>query len=556
MNWIQDLEYNIDLRILVQDDNIIGVIDCDLYGDQWVDLYIQFQKLYKECYSPGDVIVVKSTYDYYQNNHAGIILQSVQSLVNTIDISNFFIRFETTNKDIHNEYQYILETYSTDKVPFTLKVIPGSFIKKKANTKTPFIKLQNLVDIETIESLTQEQKNLLFASKSFCIAPWTALEISAGSSVRPCCEYRGGSVGNAAENSLSEIWNNDSLRTIRKKMLNNQEVEGCKRCYTKEQYGRDSLRNSFNRRFGRYITKVSATNDYSCNFELVYLDARFNNLCNLSCRSCNHISSTSWHKPAVALGLIAKDTPVLSSAGRYPGDLLNQIKKHIHTIQSIYFAGGEPLIIEEFYQLLEELDKAGRHDVELIYNTNLTQSYLKDKSIFDHWKNFKNISIGASLDAEAERAEYLRCGTKWNDIVEFRKQIFANRPDIDFYINCTTGIINALHIVDFHRSWADKGLIRPEDFNVHLLFEPEYMNVSNSPEVFKEKIKQKYNEHLKWLKPLDTLGRASFGFESIIKHLDSNNHFDRKLFWDNVNSLDGYYKTDLLSVFPELDDLK
>jgi hypothetical protein len=38
---------------------------------------------------------------------------------------------------------------------------------------------------------------------------------------------------------------------------------------------------------------------------------------------------------------------------------------------------------------------------------------LKGRSIFDAWKNFKNISIGASLDAEGPRGEYLRTGTVW-----------------------------------------------------------------------------------------------------------------------------------------------
>jgi len=539
----------------VQEDNVVGIIDCDLYGDSWTELYLQFQNIYKESYLPGEIIVVRSTYDYYGNEPAGIILQSVQTMVNLIDISNFFIRFETTNKSIYDEYEYVLNTYSIDSVPFRLIVTDGNFTKHKNSTKAPFIKYQHIKDTSVVESLTEDQKNLLFSSQSFCIAPWTALTIGTNNNVRPCCEYKG-SIGNASKQSLTDIWNNSEIKSIRKKMLNNKKPQECTRCYTKESYGRDSLRNSLNRRFSSHITKVYNP-DHSCEYELVYLDARFNNLCNLSCRSCDPEYSSSWHKPAVELDIIAKDTPVFSKAGRYDRDLLDQIKEHVNSIQRIYFAGGEPLIIEEFYLLLEELDRAGRHDVELIYNTNLTKSHLKDRSIFDYWKKFNNITIGASLDAENNRAEYLRCGTKWEDVIEFRKQMLRHRPDIDFYISATTGLINALHVADFHRSWVEQQLIQPSDFNIQLLFDPAYMSVSNAPNMLKEKIKQKYQHHLKWLRPMDKLGRATFGFDSVLKHMDNGNaQFDRKLFWDNVNSLDNYYNTDLLSVFPELEDLK
>lgn len=555
MNLTQGRAFNIGRKILVQEDNIVGYVDCDLYGDSWTELYLQFKKLHKESYSPGEIIVVRSTYDYYNNEPAGVILQSVQTIVNLVDISNFFIRFETTNESIHKEYQYILQTYSIDNVPFRLCILDGKFNKHQNSTKSPFIKYKHMPDTGMLESFTEDQKRLLFSSESFCIAPWTALNIGTNNNVRPCCEFKG-SIGNASEQSLEDIWNNPEIKTIRKKMLTNEKPQECTKCHTKEFYGRDSLRNSLNRSFGSHITKIYNA-DYSCEYELVYLDARFNNLCNLSCRSCDPEYSSSWHKPAVELGIIAKDTPVFSKAGRHNGDLLDQIKEHVNSIQRIYFAGGEPLIIEEFYQLLEELDRAGRHDVELIYNTNLTKNHLKDRYIIDYWKNFKNITIGASLDAEYTRAEYLRCGTNWEDVIEFRQQILQHRPDIDFYISATTSMINALHVADFHRSWVELQLIEPADFNIQLLFDPAYMSVCNAPDSLKEKIRKKYANHLKWLRPLDKLGRATFGFESLLKHMDKqNSHFDRKLFWNNVNSLDSYHNTDLLAVFPELEDLK
>jgi hypothetical protein len=41
-------------------------------------------------------------------------------------------------------------------------------------------------------------------------------------------------------------------------------------------------------------------------------------------------------------------------------------------------------------------------------------------------------------------------------------------PQVDFYISSTVGLINALTHTDFHRSWVEQGLIKPQDFNFNL----------------------------------------------------------------------------------------
>jgi hypothetical protein len=242
----------------------------------------------------------------------------------------------------------------------------------------------------------------------------------------------------------------------------------------------------------------------------------------------------------------------LQIAGKHTYDIFNQLIEHIDSLECIYFAGGEPMMIDQFYKLVEELDIRGRHNVELIYNTNMTTSSLAGKSIFDVWKNFKKISIGASLDGEHQRGEYLRCGQHWNDVVKFRKEMLSKRPDIDFYISATTSILNALHLPDFHRSWVDQGLIKPEDFNIQMLFWPSYLRVDSAPEYLKNLIREKYHAHIKWLRPKDPVGRATYGFESILNYLDNDNGFDPIDFWNKITPLDNYYGKDLIEVFPEL----
>jgi MoaA/NifB/PqqE/SkfB family radical SAM enzyme len=533
--------------------DIVGTINCDKYKDNFVDLYLAIKELYQPAYEPNQRILITSTLDFYKQSH-GLILQSLQTIVNIVDISNYFICFVTTNKNIKQEYAYVLDTYSTDSIPFNIQCVDGEFTKLPSGEIRPYRKI-NSIDQRNkdIKDLTKKQKDLLFNSKNFCILPWISLMIDPESNVSPCCIYRGESVGDSSKDSLEDIWNNQVQQNIRTTMLIDETVSGCANCIHNEELGRESLRMSMNTIFSKHIhiAEKSVTPDYN----IKYIDSRFNNLCNLSCRSCSHEASSSWHAPSVAMGLINKSTPVFLKAGRSNTDLYDQIFQQLDNLDRIYFAGGEPLIINDNYKILDELSNRGRYDIELIYNTNMTQAHLKGRSIFDAWKNFKNISIGASLDAEGPRGNYLRTGTVWKDVVEFRREMIRLRPDIDFYVSCTTSLINVLHVPDFHRSWVEQGLIQPEQFNVSTLTYPNWLCINTAPEYLQKQIVEKYQLHLEWLKPLDRTGRATFGFEGILEQLNNPVEFDPQLFWNNILPLDKYYNANLLDSFPELVDL-
>ena len=534
--------------------NVVGVVDCDDYGPSSVDLYNQIQKLHQESYNELDRLIFLITKDFYKKELSfGLMLQSLQAMLNDIDISNFFVCIVTTNPEIKNEYQWILSNISSDKIPINIYKCEGAYYKLKAADQTAYTKYQKIQNNTLVNSLSDRQKYLLFESDSFCMIPWTSVMIDPTSKVKPCCESTA-ILGDCSQNSLEHIWNSDAIKQLRKDMLVGKKSKSCESCHIKENLGRDTLRKSINRRFISYIDKIESTraDGFLKDYKLHYLDARFNNLCNLSCRSCKLDSSSSWYQPALAIGKIDKSVKALQIAGKNTVDIFNQIMEHIDCLDRIYFAGGEPMMIDQFYRLVRELDQRGRHEVELIYNINMTKSSLSGESIFDIWKNFKKISIGASLDGEHKRGEYLRSGQCWDDVLNFRKEILSKRPDIDFYISATTSILNALHLPDFHRSWVEQGLIKPEDFNIQILFSPDYLRVDRAPEYLKDLIRKKYHKHLEWLHPKDSVGRAVYGFQSILNYIDNNAEFNATEFWNNITPLDHYYGQDLLETFPEL----
>jgi hypothetical protein len=214
-------------------------------------------------------------------------------------------------------------------------------------------------------------------------------------------------------------------------------------------------------------------------------------------------------------------------------------------------------MMEEHYNILDELERRGRFDVRLIYNTNFTQTKLKDREVFDYWKKFKSVAVGASLDDMGPRAEYIRKGTDWAVVERNRKTMLEICPEVDFYISPTLSIMNAWSLPDFHRAWVDRGLIKPQDLNVNVLQDPAHYRIDIATAEYKEQINIKYQDHLDWLRPLDPLNRATVGFESAVNFMTAtdNTHLI-DTFWKKTHELDAIRNENLLDVIPELAALK
>lgn len=411
----------------------------------------------------------------------------------------------------------------------------------------------NSSDLVRPTELTQREEFLLKESKTFCIYPWIHLHAYPTGEAYPCChaEMKPGVVGNCRTQTLEQIWHGEPMQRLRSDMLNEREHPACTRCYEQEKSGFFSGRRSANKHHGHHIKKLAENP-----FEITYWDIRFSNLCNLKCRSCGHIFSSQWYQDQARLagGDWRERNTVLNYAGRTETDMWEQLEPHLDYVEQIYFAGGEPLLMEEHYRILDELERRGRFDVRLIYNTNFTHTDLKGRSVFDYWKKFDSVAVGASLDAMGPRAEYIRKGTDWARVEQNRRDMIEICPEVDFYISPTLSIMNALHLPEFHRAWAEQGLIRPQDLNVNILQDPVHFRIDIAPASYKEQLKSAYYSHLEWLKTQgDHLGRATQGFESAVKFMTAtdNTHLI-DTFWRKTHELDDLRQERLLQVIPEL----
>jgi sulfatase maturation enzyme AslB (radical SAM superfamily) len=557
------------IQQLAEKYQLVSVVDLDYWTDNNYEqnkekLLQQLQKIYQPAYTDNQRIVFTQTQDTRVNDKS-IVLSNLLLALNEVDVSTFFVILISTDPNA-GEQLTKLKHLGDDPVEITVLLADGEFLITTLE-KLPYSKKEiyqygsvNPIKID-LDQLTDREKFLLTESKTFCMYPWIHLHAWPTGQAFPCCMSEpSGQIGNCHTQTLYEIWNGESQRQLRVNMLNETPSNACKRCYEQEESGFFSGRLSANKHHGHLINRAASTQaDGSVDeFKLTYWDIRFSNLCNLRCRSCGHIFSSQWYQDQARLAgseWKAKNK-VLNFAGRTEIDMWEQLEPHLDYVEQIYFAGGEPLLMEEHYRILDELDRRGLYHVRLIYNTNFTHTDLKGRSVFDYWRKFNSVAVGASLDASGARGEYIRKGTVWSVVEQNRRDMLKVCPDVDFYISPTLSIMNALHLPDFHREWVEQGLIRPQDLNVNILQDPAHYRIDIAHAIYKKKIQVKFEQHLEWLRPKDSLQRATVGFESAIKFLNAtdNSHL-YSTFWTKTAELDRIRNERLLDALPELSEL-
>lgn len=333
--------------------------------------------------------------------------------------------------------------------------------------------------------------------------PWVHLFVSHFGTVVPCCLTpwdRDQALGDINQQSVQEIWNGERMRELRVKMLHDEQDPRCWQCYENEKYGLRSTRNVTNMHYAHRLDWAVNTHDDGTapHAKPITWDIRISNLCNFKCRICGHHSSSQWYEDAKALGLLSHDIKL----HRGPKDfdkLMSQLDFVVPYLEEIYFAGGEPLIMEEHYRILEMLIQRKKTDITLVYATNFSQTTYKDSDAFKLWAQFENVYVHASLDGTERRAELQRHGQLWEQVITNRLRMKEICPNVYFIISPTVCVFNVLHLPDFHRQWTEQGLIRVDEFRPHMLKEPAEYNIRILPAGLKRQAEQKISRHIDWI---------------------------------------------------------
>lgn len=407
-----------------------------------------------------------------------------------------------------------------------------------------------------------DKKNLLKNSKHFCMLPWVHMHILPGSSVTPCCVWPYDKpLGSIKESSLHEIWNNEEYKDLRLKMLNDEMVSGCVQCYERDKANGMSLRRDSNLEWAHLFDKiVEPTKDDGLlkDFNMALFDVRFSNICNFKCRGCSPELSSAWLGDHEKLYDYKSNKDNLISI--MPNEnAWNELVGFLPTVEKAYFAGGEPLIMDEHYLILEELIKLGKFNVPLSYNSNMSNLKFRKKYVMEYWNKFKSVSVGVSVDDFGARGEYFRHGMNWNKIVENIREVKKECPHVVFSINCTVSLFNVNYLPELHNEAVKLGLIKLGDFFANLLVDPLEYRVQILPLPFREKVAKKLRDYLSKMKvenfdvDPDGYNKLHNAFQSVIKFLlEGDEKSNVEKFRNLTSKLDLIRNENFASTYPEL----
>lgn len=393
-------------------------------------------------------------------------------------------------------------------------------------------------------------------TKTFCTAPWVHLHSWTNGDVFPCCfavSNEDTKLGNLQESSVEEVLNSDRFRDLRMQMMRGEEVAACTKCYDMENAGFHSMRQDFNATYPEHEEMLTTTHSNGHieihDWKLRYWDVRISNLCNMKCRTCGPEFSNKW----------VDDIDDTTTGGkkykqrftRKPimvredfDSLLEEIPDFIDNVDKLYFAGGEPLVTEEHWKIIDRLKKAERTDVELIYQSNMSVLEFKGNSFIDVCNTFRCTRLMVSMDEVNENANVIRHGIPVDRVIENVERVRQACPSLDIWVSLTVSNMNVLRVTDIHREMVERGIIAPDRLSINPVFSPEMYSVTTLPMHIKDEVKKTINAYA------ENNSVVSDRFHSLVNYMysrDSSEHFGD--FWRETERLDNLRGEDAMNTF-------
>lgn len=286
---------------------------------------------------------------------------------------------------------------------------------------------------------------------SFCVLPFIETFQNLNGKNYLCCE------------STIPIDSIDSKETteLRNKIYHGEKIDHCNNCYRLEQNNtisprqRESIRWLKDPEVKDYVDRWSPENK----LKTFYYDLRFDNKCNLACIPCNPTDSSLWAKEL--------KIEVIKHPLNFDIDQCTNAKK-------IYLAGGEPLIVDKFIDLISKIANSN-HQPELVINTNLTKVNNSLKTLLS---KIRNLCLTVSVDAYGSVNEYHRWPMAWSK--------FLRNLEWAAGIGCTirfNSVVDAVTVLNIHRlqeieHYADQ-------WNLSILSVPLALQINNLPQSVK-----------------------------------------------------------------------
>lgn len=429
-------------------------------------------------------------------------------------------------------------------------------------------------------------------SPTFCLAKWhhTTIYLQTGQT-HSCYHPRPHDIplDQLAEDP-STLHNTRTKKAERQEMMDGNKPSGCQYCWNIEALGKEYISDRHERNASLYcperIDQIIKTPMLNVNPD--YIEISFGNECNFKCGYCHPKFSSAYYKEIKDYGpyiqvknhrndidwfnIYEEETnPYVEAWWRW----WPEVSK---TLNILRITGGEPLLQQSTWRLLDDLEKNPLPNLELNINSNLgvkpiLVDRLADKiKLLKDKKCIKSFQLFTSVDTWGPQAEYIRTGLDlqlWERNLD--KLVTTAKVPVSLMIT-----FNILSVVNFrqllekilewrtkYEQYKDPGQERFRNirFDTPYLKEPLQYDINILP---KEDFMNYMYDNLKFIEDnLVDLDKTKFGvleyekFKRLVKYMETTIYSaerteeGRKDFRAWFTEYDKRRGTDFLSTFPE-----
>lgn len=429
-------------------------------------------------------------------------------------------------------------------------------------------------------------------SPTFCMAKWHHTTIYLQTGQTHSCYHPAPHDIPLEELAVTPLalHNTNQKRDERFSMLQGEKPSGCNYCWNIEALGEEYISDRHERNASIYTAeRFSAIKEAPlANVNPQYIEVSFGNECNFKCGYCHPKHSSAYYKEIKDHGpytMVKNHRNDIDWFQVYEEESNPYVKawwdwwpEVSKTLTILRITGGEPLLQQSTWRLLDDLAVNPLPNLELNINTNfgvkpvLIDRLVEKINLLIANKCIKDFKVFTSIDTWGPAAEYIRTGL----------DLKVWESNLDTYLTKTTLPItfmitfNILSVTTFQSllekilEWRAKYNTDNQNkwqrirFDTPYLKEPLQYDINLLP---KDKFMPYMENHLKYLLAnLDDKNRFKFNdleyqkFLRVVKYMETTTYTQERLlegkrdFFNWFTEYDRRRGTDFRKTFPELED--
>lgn len=160
-----------------------------------------------------------------------------------------------------------------------------------------------------------------------------------------------------------------------------------------------------------------------------FLHISLSNICNLACRMCGPSLSTKLGTLLIKSKLLPSNTEILQDWTRDTNrwnDFCDNLVLKNNNLICLHFMGGEPMISDKFFKILQHCVDNDRTDFHVTFVTNGT---IWDDNYVKIFSKFKSVAIEVSIENCHPTNDYVRVGSNFKEIESNIKSMLKSKSD-------------------------------------------------------------------------------------------------------------------------------